>query len=385
MKKQLLLLVLILLNFTIYAQKKDSIRVDTLNPNFVSPSETAKFPFLNIIPPSPEAAAFARIGELPVSLSSGTTSFPIPIHDIISGSLRVSIGLENHSSGIKVMDVATTVGTNWTLKGAGGVITRVVRGIPDEHQYGFRNVNVSTEPIGTDPNSEPLKCYLAKVALFAEADGESDLYYYNSGQMRGKFLFANRTGNNVSVTPLPVTLPHSAVKIETNATASFFTITDPDGNLYFFGTKETTQAYNRAPGSSGPAPTYSYTSAWYLDMMVSANRIDTIRFNYFSTPRIRGQNYRHTTLTTNNSTSSGVYAYSTNSARNDYNNQFISSITYKNGSVNFTYAQDREDVKDDLGYTGYRLTNITVNAKSDNIAGFERVNSFKLNQIIQCQ
>jgi hypothetical protein len=119
MKKQLLLLGLILLNFTINAQKKDSIRVDTLNPNFVSPSETAKFPFLNIIPPSSEAAAFARISELPVSLGSGTTSFPIPVHDIVAGSLKVSVSLENHSSGIKVMDVSNTVGTNWTLKGAG--------------------------------------------------------------------------------------------------------------------------------------------------------------------------------------------------------------------------------------------------------------------------
>lgn len=110
-----------MLSFTTLAQKKDttnslvSNELQLLNENY---------PYRpKIIPPSPEAASLGRYGEFPVELSKGTPSISIPLYEIQSGSLKVPISLSYHASGVRVNDVATSVGLSWTLN-AGGAITR---------------------------------------------------------------------------------------------------------------------------------------------------------------------------------------------------------------------------------------------------------------------
>src|SRR6187399_2089539 len=85
-----------------------------------------------IVPPSPTAAALARYGQVPVSLSSGIPEITIPLFEIKDHELYLPVTLSYHASGIKVEEIASWVGLGWSLN-AGGVVTRNVMGLPDEY------------------------------------------------------------------------------------------------------------------------------------------------------------------------------------------------------------------------------------------------------------
>jgi YD repeat-containing protein len=80
---------------------------------------------LKIIPPSPNAAAFAKYGNIPVSTYTGVPNITVPIYEIKTRDITVPINLSYHASGIKVSEEASRVGLGWTLN-CGGVITRNV-------------------------------------------------------------------------------------------------------------------------------------------------------------------------------------------------------------------------------------------------------------------
>jgi hypothetical protein len=96
------------------------------------------------IPTSPTAAALERYGLMPVNESAGIPSIALPLYEVRSGQLSVPITLSYHASGIRVSDAASWIGLGWSLN-ASGVITRVVRGLPDEDTGGF-NENCSVIP-----------------------------------------------------------------------------------------------------------------------------------------------------------------------------------------------------------------------------------------------
>src|SRR4030095_11661954 len=92
----------------------------------------------NIVPPSPNASALGRYGEWPISLYTGLPNIDIPIYELKTNAASVPISLSYHASGNKVGDVASWVGLGWNLN-AGGMISRVVRGWPDESDLGYLN------------------------------------------------------------------------------------------------------------------------------------------------------------------------------------------------------------------------------------------------------
>jgi len=61
----------------------------------------------NIIPPSPEAAALGKFGEIPVGKYSGIPNINIPLHTLQSRVISVPISLSYHASGIKVEEEAS--------------------------------------------------------------------------------------------------------------------------------------------------------------------------------------------------------------------------------------------------------------------------------------
>lgn len=100
-RKCILLALLSLINLSILAQKESIQR-------------------LNI--KSPEAAAFEKVGDIPVSRYTGVPNISIPIYTINSGGISLPISLDYHARAINVDQEATWVGLNWNLN-AGGVIT----------------------------------------------------------------------------------------------------------------------------------------------------------------------------------------------------------------------------------------------------------------------
>jgi len=89
-------------------------------------------------PPNPDAAALVKFTESPVSYSSGSIQMNIPITQAKGISAATAVSLSYHGSGIRTRQEATKVGLGWSLQ-AGGVVTRTVLGLPDEHPNGYQN------------------------------------------------------------------------------------------------------------------------------------------------------------------------------------------------------------------------------------------------------
>jgi len=82
-------------------------------------------PELNLpsaLPPSPNASDLGRVGDIPVSLSTGSMNYNIPLVNLKCGALNLGLSLDYGSGGVKVDQIASRAGLGWTLN-AGWVIT----------------------------------------------------------------------------------------------------------------------------------------------------------------------------------------------------------------------------------------------------------------------
>lgn len=132
-------------------------------------------------PQSPEALAISRYGDQLSSLYSGSNSYSILVYQWIDNLFSLPISLEYSSNGFRPGIACSPEGLGWALN-AGGVITREVRGIPDEtwHQgYSATDVLYSN-PSGRD---NPVSDY-----IFANAFYRSVPDPYEGYALRG---FAN--------------------------------------------------------------------------------------------------------------------------------------------------------------------------------------------------
>lgn len=105
----------------ISAQDKDVAPNDTVTQDSIANRDQTE-PFVSLeqfLPPSPQASALARYGEYPVSLATGVPEISIPLYDIRLGGYTLPVSISYHASGIKVDDVASTVGLGWVLNAGG--------------------------------------------------------------------------------------------------------------------------------------------------------------------------------------------------------------------------------------------------------------------------
>ncbi|MBB6498154.1 hypothetical protein [Pedobacter cryoconitis] len=87
--------------------------------------------FAQVLPQTPNAAELGRYGQVPTDLFNGLPQISVPIHTVKIKDIEVPIQLSYYASGIKVEQHPTWVGLGWNLS-AGGSITRIVNGAPDE-------------------------------------------------------------------------------------------------------------------------------------------------------------------------------------------------------------------------------------------------------------
>jgi hypothetical protein len=104
---------------------------DTVFVKVNSPSQ-----FLNSLSvPSPGAAGLGKFVDIPANFNNGLPQISIPIATVSEGNLQLPISLQYHVGGVRVSEAASWVGLNWVLN-AGGIISRQVRGAPDESWNG---------------------------------------------------------------------------------------------------------------------------------------------------------------------------------------------------------------------------------------------------------
>jgi|WetSurMetagenome_2_1015567.scaffolds.fasta_scaffold02548_4 YD repeat-containing protein len=276
----------------------------------------------NIIPPPPEAAALGRFGECPVSLFTGKANISIPLYEIQVNDFKLPINLTYNTQGNRVSDIASWVGLGWTLN-AGGVITRTIKGLPDEIVYNGYSTDlenlgnagdkvdqyfadgVCDDPVTTNNYSEILALMDISEGLM---DGEPDEYYFNFNQYSGKFII--HENNVIQIMPLnnQLTLSYSTIGEQTAGKPNHiesFVITTPDGVKYYFGNEardETVEVHTRlrlqkvsdfiqSGDASYPRSLYTgnkssyinenlFYNSWYLYKIVLPNSGGEIQFSY---------------------------------------------------------------------------------------------------------
>lgn len=218
---------------------------------------------MNIVPTSPEAAGLAKAVNYPVNMSTGVPGINIPIYEINSGGLTLPIDLEYHAGGFKVNEQASRAGLGWSLSSE-LQITRTINGLDDllGNYRGYMNNNL----ILADgykfnggvqfPNENMYDLAAGK------KDGQPDKFYYKLLNKAGAF-FILKTGSTYQFIPVP----YDNIKIEMTANG-LFVITDTDGTVYHFETRENT--YN--PEQS--------TTAWKCTKILNNLGKEVITFNY---------------------------------------------------------------------------------------------------------
>ncbi len=238
-----------------------------------------------IIPASPHAQEFAKYIDYPVDYSTGLTKNEIPIYAVNCGSLVLPISINYNFSGLIPSSETGTVGLGWNLN-YGGIISRTIKGLPDERNY---NDTIPTDTeIRNVTNKSAYFGFLSSTS--ADTDTEYDLFSYTLPNQSGHFIFGR--GADPSVLNTPILLPYRPVKItpsvvgsnNTELSFSFFDVFDEMGNQYRFGKsiKSGSEIYEKYQYLSSSTTAQSGKSAWMLTEMISANKADTIFFEYES-------------------------------------------------------------------------------------------------------
>lgn len=245
MKKNYLVLILLLMSSLVHAQDADNgafaIRVGDYH--------------------SPEVQALNRYGQIPVSYSTGVPQIDIPLYEADVRGFKFGISASYNASGIKVDDIASVVGLGWVLN-AGGVISRTVKGLPDETpQRGFLNRTVTSAELGNDYYLQYMYNTLDPSAI----DCAADEFTYNFMGHTGKFSFG--TDGKIHL------LPFKNLKIEF-VDQAYFRVKTEEGHTFIFNETEKTIL-----NSSG----YSVaTTAWHLTKIILNNNGGEINFSYIA-------------------------------------------------------------------------------------------------------
>ncbi len=356
MKKIHVLLVAIFAITSVYAQTATTTRMAVAQTTTTSGSDIpdAGVSLSNPIPASPDAAALGKYGSIPVSPYTGTPNITIPLYTVKSGDLSLPISLSYHSSGNRVEEMASSVGLGWVLN-AGGVITRTIRGKPDEEYNGFLT-QVSAAQIKTllsTPNLTATQQSQLDYYLNATADGtldsEPDIYNYNFGGYSGQFMMDGQ--GHISVMPLQNIIFTFNIYSGQTTYINSFTAKTPDGATYYFGATGATGPieFTNAAGSN-----VQHAISWYLYKITSPS-FHEIDFTY--TPESYGfvTSAQQTFYQWIGSTgcwgancSGGIKNAPQNvqnqTVSNNFNNVKLSSITFENGRIQIYAANSRNDI-----------------------------------------
>lgn len=301
-----------------------------------------------------------------VDLFHGMISIHVPIYNFESNTLDVPISLDYSPVDVKgylipaINPAPTTVyhsgpvGLGWNLT-AGGVITRRIKGIPDESDKG----NFSNNHLDFDPSNASYK------GLY---EPDEDEFSFNFNGLSGSFFFYRGEWkiNSEKEFLIQETIIGNVLRS--------FTITMPDGTDYIFGGLN---RFGELNGVEFADNSKTLSTAWHLTSIVTAGG-EQINFDY-STPTYSNdyssllrinQNVTHQIQNSN-----GSYQHSINPATIT-SNEAIMSVIYlekisspsRSFSILFNYS-----VFNDREYPGphtnesSKLDNIEIVDESSNV------------------
>lgn len=233
---------------------------------------SAEFKLKKIIPPTPEAAALGKYGNVPVNLFTGTPNISLPLYQLKGNSLSLPIQLSYNAGGFNPQEIAPWTGLGWSLN-AGGIITRSVNGNPDV----ATNYFISPSPLVVPNQTADPFGYFEHMEAIRKGykEAQPDVYYYNFAGQSGKFLIKpdgeilKKEKNNYIITA--------------NIGGSMV-IVDEKGIRYEFTQFEVSTMQADDISADVSVLTFNYPSTWYLTRIVSADGFEEIGFTYYTTP-----------------------------------------------------------------------------------------------------
>lgn len=248
------------------------------------------------IPPSPTVASLVTVKKNAVN-NLGKYVHDIPIWNINLKNHVFPVGLTYSSSGIKVEEIPSYVGTGWNLS-AGGVITRSVIDLPDdlvnsERGSGIlhttilnqiKNLNTTFETSGY--NEETSKNFFRYTVnqdnLEKRNDTEPDMFYYSFFGNSGQFVF-NEDKEIIDLSNSNYTFDYT---LDSNGNLKTFTVIDTQGTQYLFSEREYSQTHYNSDSQweflSARAKRLrqlNFYSSWHLKQVTTTDLL-TLDFTY---------------------------------------------------------------------------------------------------------
>jgi hypothetical protein len=213
----------------------------------------------NILPPTPQTFNFSVQNTNFVNTPSGEFTYNLPLYQINTNNFSLPISL-SYRSGVKVDDEGGNVGMSWQIN-AGGVVSRVVRDMPDEiafKRWVPENINLMADA-----------SKIKEAAIPGEyVDTEYDWFNFNVGNgFSGNFYLDNNlnpiySGDDYKVSKIKHTMSDGKKYLE-------FIIIDKIGNQYFFGgqkkyVEEVTLMATNNSGNTYPHLKPISATGWFL-------------------------------------------------------------------------------------------------------------------------
>lgn len=298
---------------------------------------------------------------IPTDNYVGQANLTIPIYEIDLDGKKFPIALSYHTDGTRVAQEATWIGLGWTLQ-AGGCVVRQVQGTDDFAARGC--YNLTDAPWLTNPRFEVTDQNLEKYMGYfkGDYDAEPDMFYFNAGGHSGSMYF-DVLKNNRQLNAVPtIQTQEKVVKMVYNTSNKTWTMTDLEGYVYSFSTKEITYYFLNTIDFFQTDITRSHifpyynepqiVTAWMLDSVTSPNG-GKITFSYkkesIFTPISTTEDVISLSKIVNGQLSSQSPQYFTNKFNYNYSYSKIeqwtlSAITFEGGKVEFG-TTDREDIE----------------------------------------
>lgn len=245
---------------------------------------------------SPNATSLGEYGAVPVSLFTGIPEISVPVRELTLGRHTLPISLSYHGGGVRPDQHPGWMGSGWTLN-AGGCVSRVVRGLPDETFY--HNVDPMTVSLkfgnsfiyrtGYFCESDTIPSELANSVSIYYREEEPDCFMFDFLGYHGKFHYSRNKGWKVeSEHPIRVEFDindesnywkdrfdgkydvrGSSFNLTRSRVINNFKLIDGYGNEYYFGGEGNAVEYSVgffSQDSEQPSPTcWMLTKIRYAD------------------------------------------------------------------------------------------------------------------------
>lgn len=252
----------------------------------ISQNQASSYDLPTVIPSSPEVSSILRYSEVPVSYYNGVPNVSVPIYTLQGRELAAPINLSYHAGGHRVNEEASRVGLGWSLS-AGGQISRVVKGLPDDYVNGFIHTSTTAADISWACSGGDVQLCKQIRETSNQYDPEPDDFNYSILGLSGRFMFNQK--RDVNPKGEIVQFPEQNVKIMpifNGNTITSWEITDTNGTLYEFSAGNKfirSQSYQKKDGQfsipTDGGTSLSYIETWNLTKVTSLNG-DELTFEY---------------------------------------------------------------------------------------------------------